>query len=543
MTNLILQTEAQQNCYIFSGDLVIDDLLSMINRKFSCSLEPAEKFRVVYYDTFDWRLCRKDEALVLRQYGPRQKLSLEKLSTARAKDIVPLSEATAKPLAVDDLPSAIRESISPTVAMRALLPVVKVDGEVQKLLLRDKHDKVVVRLSLEKNSTVSAEHGRKKKFPERIIINPVKGYETEFKNLRNILNKSSALTPCRLNLLDMALAGIGRHTCDYSSKIKIKFNPDIQSVQAVKSILQHLLTAMEMNEPGMLARLDTEFLHDYRIAVRRSRSILSQMKGVFPADRLEFFKREFAWLGAVTTPARDLDVYLLEFEKLQNRLAPEMRDALLPFKDFLQEQQEYAYKELVAAVTSERYKKLKQALNEFFKSNSDEVDKKAPDAKKDIHRQANERIWRSYKRVKREADRLTPDSPAQDFHELRKSCKKLRYLLEFFQFFYPDKDIGKLIKQLKILQDNLGEFQDMDVQSIALKSFAKMMEEKGINNADTYMAMGVLADGMEQRKNELQHAFIDCYKKFSRKKYQKLFKKLFKPDVKPEQELLHESIG
>ncbi len=542
MTNLISQTEAQQKCYILSGNFVLDDLLPMFERKFSCSLEPAEKFRVVYYDTFDWRLYRKDEALVLYQYGQKQKLSLEDLSTARVKEIAPLPRAVAKPLYLDSLPSAMRESIASTVAMRALLPVVKIDDEEQKLLLRDKHDKIVVRLSIEKNSTVSVEHGRKKDFPERMIVSLVKGYQAEFKYVRNILDKISTLTPCKLNLLDMALAGIGRHAGDYSSKVKIKFNPNIQSVQAVKSILQHLLSAMEMNEPGMIARLDTEFLHDYRIAVRRSRSILSQMKGVFPEDGLAFFRKEFAWLGAITTPARDLDVYLLEFEKLQNRLAPEMRDALLPFKDFLREQQEYAYKELVEAVTSERYKKLKQELNEFFKHNN-EAEKNAPDAKKDIHQQADERIWRSYKRVKKEADRLTPDSPAQDFHDLRKSCKKLRYLLEFFQFFYPEKKIGQLIKQLKILQDNLGEFQDMDVQNIALKNFAKMMEEKGIKNADTYMAMGVLADGMEQRKKELQHAFIDCYKKFSAKKYQQLFKKLFKPDMKPEQELPHESIG
>lgn len=543
MTILTSETEAQQKCYIQSGDFVIDNLLPMLEKKFSCSLESVEKFRVVYYDTFDWRLYRKNEALVLHQSEQKQKLSLENLSSGQIKEIMPLFRAGAKPLNLKDLSPTMRESIASTVAVRALSPVVKIDGEVQKLLLRDKHDKLVVRLSIDKNSSVSPEHGRKKPFPQRIMVNMVKGYQAEFRYVRNILNKTSTLTPCKLNLLDMALTEIGRHAGDYSSKIKIKFNPNIQSLQAVKSILHHLLLAMEVNEPGMLARLDTEFLHDYRIAVRRSRSILSQMKGVFPEDRLEFFRKEFSWLGAVTTPARDLDVYLLKFEKLQNRLALEMRGALLPFKDFLKDQQKYAYKELVAAVTSERYKKLKCALNEFFENNDESDKNSAPDAKKDIHRQADERIWRSYKRVEKQADILTPDSPAQDFHNLRKSCKKLRYLLEFFQCFYPEKKITQLIKQLKILQDNLGEFQDMDVQNFALKNFAKMMEEKGVKNADTYMAMGVLADGMEQRKTELQYAFVDCYKNFSRKKYQDLFKKLFKPDVKPEQELLHESIG
>ncbi len=543
MSNLNLQVEAQENCYIVSGGLVIDELLAILKQKFVCSLEPDEKFRIVYYDTFDWRLYQKNEALALCQYGQKQKLALEQFSNGQVKVIVPLPTTAKIPSRLDNIPAVVHDLITSTIAMRALLPVVKISGDRQKLSLRDKHDKIVARLSVEKNSAVSAEHGRKKSFPERLIVHPVKGYEAELKRVRNMLNKIPALIHCKLNLLDMALAEIGRHTGDYSSKIKIKFNSDSQSVQAVKSILQHLLLAMTVNEPGMLARLDSEFLHDYRIAVRRTRSILTQMKNVFPKDKFEFFKNEFSWLGAVTTPARDLDVYLLEFDKLKNRLVPDMRDALLPFKDFLQEQQDNAYQELIAAVTSDRYKKLKQELNEFFK-NDNEDDPSAPDAKKDIYEHADERIWKSYKRVKREADRLTPDSPAQDFHDLRKSCKKLRYLLEFFQCFYPEKKMRQLIKQLKILQDNLGEFQDMDVQHIALRNFAKMMaEQQGVNNADTYMAMGVLADSMEQRKIELQHEFVDCYEKFSREKHQKLFSQLFKPNMKPEQESLHESIG
>ncbi|HEB86562.1 MAG TPA: hypothetical protein ENI68_06060, partial [Gammaproteobacteria bacterium] len=123
MTNLIPQTEAQQNCYILSGNFVPNDLLSMFERKFSCSLEPDEKFRIIYYDTFDWRLYRKDEALVLHQYGQKQKLSLEKLSSARVKDIVPLPRAGGKSLNLEKIPSNMRESIASTIEMRALLPV------------------------------------------------------------------------------------------------------------------------------------------------------------------------------------------------------------------------------------------------------------------------------------------------------------------------------------------------------------------------------------------------------------------------------------
>ena len=45
-----------------------------------------------------------------------------------------------------------------------------------------------------------------------------------------------------------------------------------------------LLDIMVANEPGMRADLDTEFLHDYRVSLRRTRSLLGQIKNVFPAD-------------------------------------------------------------------------------------------------------------------------------------------------------------------------------------------------------------------------------------------------------------------
>ena len=302
----------------------------------------------------------------------------------------------------------------------------------------------------------------------------------------------------------------------------------IQSVQIVKNILQQQLAVMEQNEPGMIARLDPEFLHDFRVAVRRARSIFSQVKGVLPDDWTGYFRNEFNWLGKVTSIARDFDVYLLDFDKLQLCLPVDRRDAVLPFRDFLLQEQEQAYRELTTTITSPRYNKLKQGLYEFFENNSEAL-RNAPKAKKNIQCQANRWIWRCYQRVKKQADKLKSDSPVYKFHELRKSCKKLRYMLEFFQNFYPENEMSKLIQQLKLLQDNLGEFQNLEAQTGVLEKYVGMMTEQGKGNADSITAMGILVNIIEQKKYMLRYAFAACYKEFSRQKYQKLFKKLFKP--------------
>ena len=69
--------------------------------------------------------------------------------------------------------------------------------------------------------------------------------------------------------------------------------------------------------------------------------------------------------------------------------------------------------------------------------------------------------------------RIDSDSPAEDYHELRKKGKELRYLLELFgaQLFDPEVVDG-LVGTLKALQDVLGRHQDREVQVALLRSLA-----------------------------------------------------------------------
>ena len=57
-------------------------------------------------------------------------------------------------------------------------------------------------------------------------------------------------------------------------------------------------------------------------------------------------------------------------------------------------------------------------------------------------------------------------------HDLRKRCKELRYLLEFFNPLYGGKLHGSVLVKLKGLQANLGDFQDTQVQRRGLEGFA-----------------------------------------------------------------------
>ena len=99
-------------------------------------------------------------------------------------------------------------------------------------------------------------------------------------------------------------------------------------------------------------------------------------------------------------------------------------------------------------------------------------------------------------------------------HELRKTCKKLRYLMEFFQSLFPARRIKAPIRALKALQDNLGEFQDCAVQIATLKQFSHQMVDEGDAPPDTLLAMGMLTDELERRQRTAREEFAERFGKF-----------------------------
>ena len=77
----------------------------------------------------------------------------------------------------------------------------------------------------------------------------------------------------------------------------------------------------------------------------------------------------------------------------------------------------------------------------------------------------------------KEGEAIDDDSPARALHDLRITCKKLRYLLEFCQSLYPPKEIERLIKSLKTFQNVLGEFQDTELQALAILDIGRELAD------------------------------------------------------------------
>ena len=103
--------------------------------------------------------------------------------------------------------------------------------------------------------------------------------------------------------------------------------------EALGKIHLALLSAILHNQEGVLKSRDPEFLHDFRVAIRRARSALSQIKGVFPAVDAEPIRIALSSMTRVTGPARDLDVLLEKLEVYESGFPEPVRRNLIPVKE------------------------------------------------------------------------------------------------------------------------------------------------------------------------------------------------------------------
>ncbi len=317
-------------------------------------------------------------------------------------------------------------------------------------------------------------------------------------------------------------------------------DPAQRAEHATKQILRQLFETIEANVEGARQNRDSECLHDLRVATRRTRSALSQIKGVFPESEVADFKARFAWLQQVTGPVRDLDVYLIDFPTMRQRLPAPLQPDLEPLYQLLLAQHAKAQQELALELASPRFKQLLEDWRAFLDApdapnDSGAASAEAPptQARLPIKQVADQRVRKLLKRVRAEGRAIGEDSAPEDLHELRKRCKKLRYLMEFFQSLYEKEQIREQIKQTKRLLDNLGRFQDTAVQAQHLRETAELSGSEAQLPAATLLAMGALIEQLLQDQARAGDGFADVFAGFDSEENAARFKALLVEDSAP----------
>ena len=492
-----------------------------------------------YLDTFDWRLHRAGLRLRLERSptaGPGERVELQLSSaTEPAAHLVVASP----PAFADELPPGrLREQLLPVAGVRRLLPVVTVERRSEVLPVLDLRAKTVLRLALDR-STAAADGETSETLPMQLRLAPVRGYEDECAPVALYLESDLQLPRLEADELVVALAAVGRRPGDYSSRLELDLSSEQSAQNALRQVCLRLLATLERNEPGLRQDLDVEFLHDFRVAVRRTRSALGQVKGVLPAAQLEPFRRELAWLGEVTGPKRDLDVLLDHLRReYRQELPPQLLPDLQPLAAFLLAQRGYEQQRLVAVLSSERYRRLLRDWRQFLEQ-PPAAEPAPPSADRPVLAVARASIHRVARRVLRRIDHLGDDPPDPVLHRLRIHCKKLRYLLEFFRSLFPEEEIRPLALSLRRLQDELGDYQDLTVQQEVLRRYGRELLRQQLGGAgadsrplaDALLAVGFLIARLERRHDRRRQRVLRQLEHFSRSRQRKRIARLFaEPD-------------
>jgi CHAD domain-containing protein len=474
-----------------------------------------------YLDTFDWRLHRAGARLTAQT--ERRRTTLRWSAADDADPYVLPIEGSIRFAA--DLPEGfLRAALEPLIEVRALLPMGSIRVERLPARVVDAHGDATLLVDIETWAPVDAS-GRAA--GEQHTTTSIRELTEDTNDLEIALGTLHAVgieMSAAVDPLVEAAAVRGRRPGDYSSKPKLPLKPKQPSARALRAILAHLLDTLEKNVDGILEDVDTEFLHDLRVASRRTRSALTQIKDVLPQAAVEEFAREFKWLGEVTNRCRDLDVNLLQMNDYKLQLGI-VDDVLDPLQELLERTRRTEHQLVCRALRSTRFRDLVGEWRNFLFS--DTVEEPPPGADRPIVEVAGARIAKAFRRVVKRGSSLGEEPTAGQLHRVRIDAKKLRYLLEFFADLYPKREISRLVKQLKELQDTLGGCNDMEVQRGRLTSFADQLMTAGEAPPATIFAIGRLADLMAARQDGYRRHFASSFSAFADRDSRKLYRELF----------------
>lgn len=141
----------------------------------------------------------------------------------------------------------------------------------------------------------------------------------------------------------------------------VKLHPDDTAFEAVTQIAQNLIRSIQQNEDGVIEDVDREHLHQYRVSIRKLRSLLTLIKGVYPLEDSQRLKSVFGGYAEDTSNLRDLDAYLQDEAAHRARLDFALTDGFDAFFDDLRREREQAFQGFKQLFISKEYQDRKKS--------------------------------------------------------------------------------------------------------------------------------------------------------------------------------------
>ena len=511
-----------QHSYVIPENQSISTLISLLKKSFSVRILPETVYHRVFYDTFDWRLTRNGLTLEMQDDGPLPRVYWRADRDSKPKIQLGLRKV---PRQAGDLPPCqLRQQLQSVISVRELSPRIKVRIKRQSLAVLDESEKVVVRLYFDVYWYSPSKLRAARVLTRRLLIKAVKGYAEDYQRVEAFIADMPLPAPFQTaqdNVTRLALIASGISAAEHSTSLNLQLDPFMPDDQALKMILLRLLEIMQQNASGTIKGRDTEFMHDYRVALRKIRVLLKQLDLHYPQEVSTEYRRFFSRLGKLTNPVRDLDVFLMQLENYQADFETSDWKKLQALRDYLLLSRAESQNKLVEELKSSRYRQTIKQWREYLKRSATE-NEAADDSRKPVYRLADEILLQVNQQTLKQGKTITRNSDAETLHSLRKTFKQLRYLMEFFSSLYPAVELRALTQSLTDIQDNLGLFNDRHFQVSMVQAFIQQSNDEAAIKASQQ-----LIQILQQQQDEAGKNFKASYKKYASSASQKKFNALY----------------
>lgn len=246
-------------------------------------------------------------------------------------------------------------------------------------------------------------------------------------------------------------------------------------------------------ERGVLLGADPEFLHQYRVLLRRSRAIVELLADTLGKAHWKEPRRMLRRHARATSALRDLDVMLSQVRRWGARSRRGRLARATGLEAYLMEQRQREHRKLCKRIRSQGYVRdfrqwRKQLESGHLRASARDLDKGG------IRRELDRRITRHNRQLRR----LSADAPDADFHRVRKTLKRIRYIADLYA-----EAGGAFIKDLKRRQALFGEFQDLHMEADMLRRF---VEHRGESAGQL---LGAMISDLEVRKAGVRNLLLE----------------------------------
>jgi CHAD domain-containing protein/uncharacterized protein YjbK len=437
----------------------------------------------IYLDTPDYRLLRIGYQLRARRVDDQWLATLKSREVGDDVGIhrrLEIEEPLAHeplPVKIEDLPSSIVDALAEVIDENQSLTVLCVLDQTRQMRpvmsatsgRKQREDALLALLSLDEVCIRQSIEGPvlARTYEMEIELAPDVDV-AELQVFADRLSGAYNLTPNRESKLERALVILSRHPADSPEGYQ-GLQPTMHMGEACRIIWQEQFIKLLLNEAGVRAGVDPEFVHDARVAIRRARAAAHMYQDYFKPKAIRSHLKNLRHTARLLGAVRDLDVAIEKLEKYQQKAKKKRQADLQATLEQWRSQRTEARGTLLERLNSPHYSEFVMEFLEFCRTPGLGLVDMQPQPGQEVRpfqvrHVAPMMLVTNFERVRTyEVWFEQPEpTPIETLHRLRIECKYLRYNLEFMADLLGAESAA-IIALLRKLQDDLGDLNDAAV--------------------------------------------------------------------------------